>query len=73
MTDNATTKPRTIIYDLPKEILPNTHYAQATGYVDLGELFKANRKGESFAFEHCEFLSERKHRNDVLSQYRSIH
>ena len=52
MTDIERPKLGTIIYDLPEDIVPNTHYTQVTGDVDLVELFKAKKHDETFIFEH---------------------
>jgi len=52
MTDPTAPKLRTIIYDLPEEIVIRTDYAQATGDVDLSEMFKAKRVEGAYVFEH---------------------
>ena len=49
-----TPKLHTIIYKLPEEIVINTAYSKNTGDVDLSELFKAKKDGDSFVFIHEE-------------------
>lgn len=52
MTVNTSPKLSTLVYDLPEEIVIKTDYAVATGDVDLGELFKAKKRENSYVFEH---------------------
>ena len=52
MTEYTSPKLNTLIYDLPAEIVIKTDYAVATGDVDLGELFKAKKRDDSYIFEH---------------------
>lgn len=52
MTEYTSPKLNTLIYDLPEEIVIKTDYAVATGDVDLGELFKAKKRDDSYIFEH---------------------
>lgn len=52
MIDAIAPQLRTIIYDLPEEIVIRTDYAQVTGDVDLSELFRAKKVEEAYVFEH---------------------
>ena len=52
MTNLVPPKRSVIIYDLPEDLVLNTHYALVTGDVDLVELFKAKKSESSFVLEH---------------------
>ncbi len=52
MKDPIAPKLRTIIYELPEEIVIRTDFAQATGDVDLSELFRAKKVEDAYVFEH---------------------
>ena len=70
MTEYTSPKLNTLIYDLPEEIVIKTDYAVATGDVDLGELFKAKKRDDSYAFEHDDAV--RKWLSFICGDYASV-